>query len=100
MLVVLKPLQMVTTALSLEQNVSSSLIYFVIHGLISCHLKVESTDLPAIKRFKEIVRSQLEDRFPFDPEKNLAGVDPRYKDLDFLKNEEKEEVEKVLLRRY
>ena len=69
LLVVLKPLQMATTALSLERNVSSSLIYPVIHGLISCHLKVDSTDLPTIKRFKEIVRSQLEDRFSFDPEK-------------------------------
>ena len=36
----------------------------------------------------------------FDPE-NIAilaaAVDPRYKDLDFLKSEEREEVKKVLL---
>ena len=95
-MVVLKALQVATKALSLEQNVSSSLIYPIIHGLINCHLKVDPIDFPTIKRFKETVTSQLEDHFSFDP-KNIAilvaAVDPRYKDLDFLKNEEREEVE-------
>ena len=100
LLVVLKALQVATKALSLEQNVSSLLIYPVIHGLINCHLKADTTDLPTIKRFKETVISQLENRFSFDPE-NIAilavAVDPRYKDLDFMKSEEREEVKKVLL---
>ena len=100
LLVVLKALQVATKALSLEQNVSSLLIYPVIHGLINCHLKADTTDLPTIKRFKETVISQLENCFSFDPE-NIAilaaAVDPRYKDLDFMKSEEREEVKKVLL---
>ena len=100
LLVVLKTLQVATKALSLEQNVSSLLIYPVIHGLINCHLKADTTDLPTIKRFKETVISQLENCFSFDPE-NIAilavAVDPRYKDLDFMKSEEREEVKKVLL---
>ena len=59
LLVVLKALQVATKALSLEQNVSSSLIYPVIHGLINCHLKVDPTDLPTTKRFKETVTRRL-----------------------------------------
>ena len=100
LLVVLKALHVATKALSLERNVSSSLIYPVIHGLINCHLKADTTDLPTIQKFKGTVTSQLVDRFAFDPE-NVAilasAVDPRYKDLDFLKDEYREEVQKVLL---
>ena len=81
LLVVLKALQVATKALSLERNVSSLLIYPVIHGLINCHLKADTTDLPTIKRFKETVISQLENCFSFDSE-NIAilaaAVDPRY----------------------
>jgi len=64
---------------------------------MNCHLKVKTTDLPTIK---ETVISQLEDHFSFDSE-NVAilatAVDPKYKDLNFVKNEELEEVKKVLL---
>ena len=100
MLIVLKPLQVATTALSYEQNVSSSLIYPIIHGLINCHLKHDTTDLPAIKRFKETVTSQLQEWFGFDPESIAilsSAVDPRYHDLDFLSSEQREEVARVLL---
>lgn len=102
LLVVLKPLQVATTALSCEQNVSSSLIYPIIHGLINCHLKSDINDLPAIKKFKETVTLQLEERFIFDPE-NIAilsaAVDPRYHNLDFLRSEQREDVARVLLER-
>ena len=102
LLVVLKPLQVATTALSCEQNVSSSLIHPIIHGLINCHLKPDATDLPAITRFKETVTLQLQERFIFDPE-NIAilssAVDPRYHDLEFLRSEQREEVARVLLER-
>ena len=102
LLVVLKPLQVATTALSCEQNVSSSLVYPIIHGLIKCHLKPDTNDLPAIKRFKETVISQVKERFAFDPE-NIAilsaAVDPRYHGLEFLRSEQHEEVTRVLLER-
>ena len=91
---------MATTALSYEQNVSSSLIYPIIHGLINCHLKHDTTDLPVIKRFKETVTSQLQERFGFDP-KSIAilssAVNSRYHDLNFLSREQHEEVARVLL---
>ena len=50
LLVVLKALQVATKALSLEQNVSSPLIYPVIHGLMNCHLKVKTTVLKGLKK--------------------------------------------------
>lgn len=40
LVVVLKPLQVATTALSLDQNVASLLIHPVVNGLVNCHLKV------------------------------------------------------------
>lgn len=73
-----------TTALSCEQNVSLSLIYPIIHGLINCHLKPNTNDLTAIKRFKETVTLQLQEHFIFDPENIVilsSAVDPRYHDL-------------------
>ena len=55
LVVVLKPLQIATTALSKDENISSSLIYPVVNGLVKNHLNHVSTDLPTIKRFKEIL---------------------------------------------
>jgi len=40
LVVMLKPLQIVTAGLSLDQNVSSSLIYPVVNELVNCLLKV------------------------------------------------------------
>ena len=97
LLVALKALQVATKALSVEQNVSSLLIYPVIHGLINCHLKADTTDLPTIKRFKETDITTRKSLF-FDPE-NIAILAAAvvYKDLDFMKSEERVEDKKVLL---
>ena len=66
LVVVLKPLQVATTALCKEQNISSSLIHPVSNGLVKCHLKANNGDLVAVKRFKEVVTTQLQQRFPFN----------------------------------
>ena len=62
MVTVLKPLQVATTVFSLEQNASCS-IYPVINGLLTKHLVVEESDVPAIKNFKRNVFNQLKERF-------------------------------------
>ena len=66
MVTVLKPLQVATTVFSLEQNASCSIVYPIINGLLTKHLSVEESELPAIKNFKKNVSNQLKDRFkPF-----------------------------------
>ena len=87
LVVVLKPLQVATTALCKEQNISSSLIHPVLNGLVKCHLKANNGDLVAIKHFKEVITTQLQHCFPFDPESVAvlaAAVDPRYHQLKFI----------------
>ena len=79
MVTALKPLQVATTALCLDQNVSVSLIYTVVNGLLKKHLVIGSDDLPVVKRFKELVAGELHHRFQFDPECVpilAAAVDP------------------------
>ena len=79
MVTALKPLQVATTALCLDQNVSVSLIYPVVNGLLKKHLVIGCDDLPVVKRFKELVAGELHRRFQFDPECVpilAAAVDP------------------------
>ena len=48
----LKPLQVATTALCLDQNVCVSLIYPVVNGLLKNHLVIGSDDRSAVKKFR------------------------------------------------
>ena len=63
LVLVLKPLQVATTALCKDENISSSLIHPVINGLVKHHLKVSGSDVATVKRFKEVVTGQLLQRF-------------------------------------
>ena len=98
----LKPLQVATTALCLDQNVSASLIFPVINGLLTKHLLIEAQDLAPVKALKELVAKELKRRFQFDAN-NVAilasAVDPRYKELHvtFMSDDDQELVQKVLL---
>ena len=96
MVTALKPLQVATTVFSFEQNASCSIVYPVINGLLTKHLVVEESDLPAIKNFKQIVSSQLQNRFKpdsLDTAKSLpvlcATIDPRHSKLTFLTEEQR-----------
>jgi len=59
LVVVLKLLQVGTTALSKVQNISSLLIHPVVNGLVKCHLKPGGGDLKMVKQFKEFVAGEL-----------------------------------------
>ena len=99
LLVVLKPLQVATTALSKDLNVSSSLIHPVVNGLVKCHLKPGGDDLAMIKRFKEVVTGELLRRFPFDRESVAtlsAALDPRHHHLNFHSAEEQTQVHEII----
>ena len=89
MVTVLEPLQIATTALCETEIVSCSLIYPVINGLLKKHLVPGESDLPTVKRFKEVVAQDIERRFNVSvKEQNIAIfaaiLDPRYHQLKFM----------------
>jgi len=93
LVVVLKPLQVATTALSKDQK--SSLFHPVVNGLVKCHLKPGEGDLEMVKWFKEVVAGELLRRFSFDSESVAvlsAALDPRYHHLNFFSAEERTQV--------
>ena len=103
---VLKPLQMATTVFSLEQNISCSIVYPVVNGLLVNHLASTESDLPAVKRFKQSVASELRCRFnPLSPStaKSLpalcSAVDPRYSHLRLLSEQQREMTREELIGR-
>ena len=55
LVVVLKSLQIATTALCNDLNLSCSMIHPVINSLIKCHLALKEDDLTAVKQFKKLV---------------------------------------------
>ena len=95
---VLEPLQIATTALCETQTVSCSLIYPVVNGLLKNHLLIGEDDLPAVKRFKEVVKQEIQYRFNVEEaveEQNVAVfaaiLDPHYHLLKFLRDQAKAE---------
>ena len=91
MVTVLEPLQIATTALCETEIVSCSLIYPVINGLLKNHLVPGESDLPTVKRFKEVVAQDIERRFNVSEavkEQNVAIfatiLDPHYHQLKFM----------------
>ena len=91
MVTVLGPLQIATTALCETEIVSCSLIYPVINGLLKNHLVPDESDLPTVKRFKEVVAQDIERRFNVSEavkEQNVATfatiLDPRHHQLKFM----------------
>ena len=96
----LKPLQMATTVFSSDLNVSCSIVYPVINGLLSNHLVVSQDDVSAVKTFKRVVAEALRQRFM--PSSDTipilcAAVDPRYSDLVFLDEEQRVAVHEELI---
>ena len=96
LIVVLKPLQVATTALCEEHNISVSLVYPVVHGLLKKHLAPLSGEHTAVKVFKENVASQLKQRFDPDSEEIAedppvlaSALDPRYHQLKFFSSEQR-----------
>jgi len=80
----LKLLQMATTALCAEKTVSASLTCPVVDGLLKHHLKIKEDDLGAVIAFKEAVSQELVCRFQFDKDNVAvlaAAVDPRHSHL-------------------
>ena len=99
LLVVLKPLQVATTALCAEQTVSASLICPVVDGLLKHHLKIKEGDLGALISFKKVVSQELCRRFEFDEDSVAVlatAVDPRHSHLTCFTPEQRSGVQDIL----
>ena len=59
LVVVLKPLQVATTALCESDTVFISLVYPIIHGLLKKHLVIKTDDLQAIKAIEEKITQEI-----------------------------------------
>ena len=96
LVVVFKPLQIATTALCKDLNISSSLIHPIVNGLIKCPLKADNEDLPAVKRFKEVVTTELQRCDPENVAVFATAVDPRYRQLKFFSTEQRKQMYSIL----
>lgn len=91
---VLKPLNVATTVLCSENQVTISLVLPIIHSVIKNHLNMNITGRPDTEKFKNILVVSLTDRFNLNSNKetvhSLASfLDPRSKQLTFEDNEKK-----------
>ena len=89
MLPVLEGLQIATTAMSSEQNVSASCILPVVNGLKNNFLKIIPTDGTLLKSFQQTVSTEMSKRFNMGLDADsisavAACLDPRHKSLKFL----------------
>ena len=75
-----------TTFLSYEENVSMSGVFPILHGMLD-QLEPDVSDSGVIKQFKEIVSSEISERFELNslhaghPMLLTAIIDPRFKNL-------------------
>jgi len=93
---VLQQLTKVTTYMSTESNVSTSVVYPIVCGLIRKHLSANADDIPVVIRIKTVIADDLHKRFKPAEVATAATVpvlssclDPRYKHLNFLSNEQR-----------
>jgi hypothetical protein len=93
---VLKILTNVTTYMCAEKHISLSVMYPIVFGLIQYHLKLNISDNLIVRKIKETIRQELVRRFqPLDADLTdkvpflSSLLDPRYKQLSFVKDEQK-----------
>lgn len=94
---VLQPLAKATEILCGELHVGLSFIHPVILNMVNTTLRVEASDLTAVRTFKNTVRQQLETRFKLHSDDLTTSVpimacmlDPRFKHLKFIPDGKRE----------
>ena len=100
----LHPLQVATTYLSSEFNISACAMLPVIHGIINI-MQPEDNDSTAIRNFKHVVTRELKKRWnldeidPSEPSVPFLAtlLDPRFKDTKFLNRSQKPLLETSLI---
>ncbi|CAM4503155.1 unnamed protein product [Leuciscus chuanchicus] len=94
---VLQPLAKATEIMCAELHVGLSFIFPVIFNMISTTLRVEASDMTAVRAFKNTVRRQLETRFKLESDDLTESIptvacmlDPRFKHLHFIPEDKRE----------
>ena len=94
---IMKPLVDITEAIGAEKWVTVSTIRPILHKLLNVHLKLSpGRDSQVVRAMKEAISSDLSKRYTDSTLEILAKatfLDPRFKTLQFLKPEERREIE-------
>jgi hypothetical protein len=101
--IVLKPLQVATTTLCADTVVTASSVLPVIFSIIQKFLTLSGNELPIIRTFKGRIAVELRSRFNLEsgeiiqsPFAIASFVDPRFKNLSFIPDQQKQEVVSVV----
>ena len=92
----MRPFAEITEVMGKEKQVSFSAVRLFLYKLLSVHLIEKPSDSNIIKQIKQVVKSDLEDRYS-DPHlmmllNKACFLDPRFKSLSFLSDENRKDV--------
>jgi len=99
LVILLKPLQVVTTIFCAETHSPVSMVRPLLSKVIEKHLQINECDNEVVNNFKQIVVSQLKERFKLNNLTNIVSprqvssfFDPRYKELEHEEIEVRENI--------
>ena len=92
----MRPIAEITEVMGKEKRVSFSAVRLFLYKLLDIHLIEKPTDSNIMKGIKQVVKSDLQDRYS-DPDLMLllnkaCFLDPRFKSLSFLSEKDKKDV--------
>ena len=92
----MRPFTEITGVMGKEKQVSFSAFRLFLYKLLSVHLIEKPSDSNIIKQIKQVVKSDLEDRYP-DPDlmmllNKACFLDRRFKSLSFLSDKNRKDV--------
>ena len=92
----MRPFAEITEVMGKEKQVSFSAVRLFLYKLLSIHLIENPSDSNVMKQIKQVVKSDLEDRYS-DPHlmmllNKACFLDPRFKSLSFLSDEDRKGV--------
>ena len=92
----MRPFAEITEVMGKEKQVTFSAVRLFLYKLLSIHLIEKPSDSNVMKQIKQVVKSDLEDRYS-DPHlmmllNKACFLDPRFKSLSFLSDEDRKSV--------
>ena len=92
----MRPFAEITEVMGKEKQVSFSAVRLFLYKLLSVHLIEKPSDSNVIKQIKQVVKSDLKDRYSDSHLMMLLNkaclLDPRFKSLSFLSEENRKDV--------